>query len=198
MSSIVGHDNWVENEESLRSFFLESSWIIDSVGNKTTYAYDVNDRRIGETNATAKTIVYQYDLAGNQAYPFRDVPQGLTKGQFGDAADIIRASKAGQYSDDIVVQGSRTNGTARPNSDIDFGVRVPEDKFNQILNDRFGTPNPGSAKERTLQNAIETGKIQSGEAGLRPLRKQLESQLGIDVDISVIKQGGAFDQRPIY
>ena len=29
MSSIMGHDNWVENEESLRSFFLESSWIID-------------------------------------------------------------------------------------------------------------------------------------------------------------------------
>jgi YD repeat-containing protein len=37
--------------------------IIDSVGNKTTYAYDVNDRRIGETNATGKAIVYQYDLA---------------------------------------------------------------------------------------------------------------------------------------
>jgi hypothetical protein len=65
------------------------------------------------------------------------------------------------------------------------------------LNDRFGTPNPSSAKERTLQNAIETGKIQSGEAGLRPLRRQLESQLGIDVDISVIKQGEPFDQRPI-
>ncbi len=29
MSSIMGHDNWVENEESLRSFFLESFWIID-------------------------------------------------------------------------------------------------------------------------------------------------------------------------
>jgi hypothetical protein len=65
------------------------------------------------------------------------------------------------------------------------------------LNGRFGTLNPGSAKERTLQNAIETGKIQSGEAGLRLFRRQLESQLGIDVDISVIKQGGAFNQRPI-
>jgi hypothetical protein len=31
MSSIVSHDNWVENEESLRSFFLESSWIIEWV-----------------------------------------------------------------------------------------------------------------------------------------------------------------------
>jgi hypothetical protein len=29
MSSTIGHDNWVENEESLRSFFLESSWTVE-------------------------------------------------------------------------------------------------------------------------------------------------------------------------
>ncbi len=29
MSSKMGHDNWVENEECLRSFFLESFWIIE-------------------------------------------------------------------------------------------------------------------------------------------------------------------------
>jgi RHS repeat-associated protein len=138
-------------------------------------------RGIGQGIGNAVTLAggsKVFKSAYSEAYPFRGVPQGLTKGQFGDAADIIRASKAGQYSDDIVVQGSRANGTARPNSDIDFGVRAPEDKFNQILNDRFGTPNPGSAKERTLQNAIETGKIQSGEAGLRPLRKQLVKSIG--------------------
>lgn len=44
-----------------------------------------------------------------------------------------------------------------------------------------------------MQHAIKTGKIQSGEAGLRPLRKNLEKLLGKDVDISVIKKGGEFD-----
>jgi hypothetical protein len=29
MSSTMGHDNWVENEEGLRSFFMESSWIVE-------------------------------------------------------------------------------------------------------------------------------------------------------------------------
>ena len=38
-----------------------------------------------------------------------------------------------------------------------------------------------------------TGKIQAGEAGLSPLRKQLEKELGMEVDLSVIKAGGKFD-----
>ena len=44
--------------------------------------------------------------------------------------------------------------------------------------------------------AKETGKIQSGEAGLRGVRKDLESLLGKEVDISVIRQGGQFDKGP--
>ena len=33
------------------------------------------------------------------------------------------------------------------------------------------TPNSGTSKERTMLHAIEIGKIQAGEAGLRGLRK---------------------------
>jgi hypothetical protein len=47
-----------------------------------------------------------------------------------------------------------------------------------------------------MQHAIETGKIQSGEAGLRGVRKELEDQLNMPVDISVIREGGPFDQGP--
>jgi hypothetical protein len=36
-------------------------------------------------------------------------------------------------------------------------------------------------------------KIQSGEAKLSGLRKQLEKLLGKEVDISIIKEGGKFD-----
>jgi hypothetical protein len=60
----------------------------------------------------------------------------------------------------------------------------------------FGTPNPGSAKERTMLWAIQTGKIQAGEAGVGGVRKALEAQLGMDVDLSVIRQGGLFDNPP--
>ncbi|WP_379151048.1 nucleotidyltransferase domain-containing protein [Paenibacillus sp. sgz5001063] len=116
----------------------------------------------------------------------------MTSEQFNNASSIIR-QKVGSISDDIIVQGSRANGTARPDSDIDFAVRVSPEKFDELITQRFGTPNPGSVKERTMQHAIETGKIQSGEAGLRSLRQELQKALGMDVDISIVKSGGPFD-----
>jgi predicted nucleotidyltransferase len=105
-------------------------------------------------------------------------------------------SKAGHLGEDVVVQGSRAGGTAKPTSDIDFGIRVSPDEFDELVKTRFGTPNPGSAKERTMQNAMENGIIQAGEAGLRGLRKDLQQLLGIDVDISIIRKGGLFDNPP--
>ena len=66
-----------------------------------------------------------------------------------------------------------------------------------MIRERFGTPNPGSAKERTMIHAIETGKIQAGEAGLRGLRKELQEITGLDVDISIIRAGGLFDTPPM-
>ena len=47
-----------------------------------------------------------------------------------------------------------------------------------------------------MLHAIETGKIQAGEAGLRGLRKELEQIFGMEVDISIMKEGGAFDNPP--
>jgi hypothetical protein len=44
--------------------------------------------------------------------------------------------------------------------------------------------------------AIQTGKIQAGEAGLSGLRRTLKSNLGMDVDLSIIRQGGRFDNPP--
>ena len=123
------------------------------------------------------------------------LPQGLTKAQFEDAARLIR-SKAAGVSDDVVVHGSRAAGTAKPTSDIDFALRVSPEKFDELVKARFGKPNPGSAKEKTMLHAIETGKIQAGEAGLRSLRKELQDALGMEVDISIIRTGGPFDNPP--
>lgn len=124
------------------------------------------------------------------------VPQGLSDEQFAQLAQITRDG-AGNMSSDIVVQGSRAAGTAGPTSDIDIAVRVEQQQFDDLIQQRFGEPNPESAKWRTMQHAIETGKIQAGEAGLRWLRKQLESTLGMDVDISIILKNGPFDQGPM-
>jgi predicted nucleotidyltransferase len=124
-----------------------------------------------------------------------EVPQGLSEEQFAALSARVR-SAAGDYSSDIQVQGSRVKGTARPDSDIDIAIRVPKERFEEILRDRFGVPNPGSAKERTMRHARAKGKIQAGEAGLRSLRTALEVELGIEVDISVICIGGEFDVAP--
>lgn len=128
-------------------------------------------------------------------------PQGLTEQEFQAASSTVR-SRAGALGDDIVVQGSRASGTASRTSDLDIAIRVSPEKFDEILASSFGTPNPGSANLRTMQRAIETGKIQAGEVRLpgggrlSSVRREVQSQLGREVDLSVVRQGGAFDIGP--
>jgi hypothetical protein len=123
------------------------------------------------------------------------VPQGLTQAQFASISITVRAAVI-HLGQDLRVQGSRAEGNARDDSDLDLAIRVSSERFDAILSERFGTPNPGSAKEKTMQHARATGKIQAGEAGLRLLRKTLEADLNMEVDISVIREGGPFDQGP--
>jgi len=123
------------------------------------------------------------------------VPQGLTEEQFSALSAKVRAATR-HLSSDIHVHGSRAAGTARASSDLDIAIRVSVQQFDELLRRCFGTPNPGSAKERTLQRARATGKIQAGEVGLRLLRRDLETDLGMAVDLSVVCQAGAFDQGP--
>jgi hypothetical protein len=47
-----------------------------------------------------------------------------------------------------------------------------------------------------MQHAIETGKIQAGELRLGGLRQSLQTQLGMKVDLSVVRTGGPFDNGP--
>jgi len=125
----------------------------------------------------------------------KGAPKGITDAQFTEASALVRAeATARNLGNDVVIHGSRASGNPRMTADVDFAIRVDQAKFDQLIQERFKTPNPGSAKSKTMQNAIDTGKIQSGEAGLRPLRKQLESILHKDVDISIVKKGGPFDQ----
>ena len=125
-----------------------------------------------------------------------NLPQGLTDLQFSDLSTAVRARAAELgLGEDIVVQGSRAAGTARPGSDIDIAIRLSPEEFDNFLNNgsRLSNPNPGSVLEKTRLRAIETGKIQAGEARLSNQRRQLEQLLGIEVDLSVIRAGGPFD-----
>lgn len=124
-----------------------------------------------------------------------NLPEGVSPGQLDDAARRIR-STVGDLGDDVIVQGSRAGHSARPGSDIDFGLRVDPDRYEELVRQRFGTPNPGSAKERTMLEALERGRVHTGEAGLRQLRTSLQEALGRKVDISVIERGGLFDAEP--
>lgn len=124
------------------------------------------------------------------------LPQGISEAHFNEISDLVRtrANDMG-LGDDIFVQGSRAAGTARPTSDLDLAIRLsPEDFDNFLFNQsKLSNVNPASASERTLLHAIDTGKIQAGEARLSPLRRQLEGILNMEVDLSVIRAGGKFD-----
>ena len=121
--------------------------------------------------------------------------KGIGKNQLAEITVIIRNGTT-HIGDDVVFQGSRVSGAANELSDLDIAVRVSAEDFAELIAKRFGTPNPGSAKESTMLHAIETGKIQAGEAGLSGLRKQIQRIIGVDVDISVIQRGGNFDNGP--
>ena len=131
--------------------------------------------------------------ATGSAIPAMVKPQGVSLSQFRELSKMLK-DKVGNVGDDIFIQGSRATGTAKKKSDIDIGISVSNDQFNILVKKYFGSPNPGSAKEKTMLHALKTGKIQAGEAKLSQLRKQVEGFLGIETDISIIRQGSSFDK----
>jgi RHS repeat-associated protein len=125
------------------------------------------------------------------------LPDGLTAEQFEFLSQRVATTADSRgLGRDLVVHGSRAGGTARPTSDLDIAIRMDDAAFRDQIAQRFGTPNAGSAKERTMLRAIDTGKIQAGEAGLRPLRRDLQRLLGLEVDVSIVRRDGPFDQGP--
>ena len=121
------------------------------------------------------------------------IPQGFTKDSYGKFAKTLKEGIPDELGNNVRIQGSRASKTAGPDSDIDIAVVVDDATFDAAIIKAFGKPNVGSAKEKTMLHAIKTGKIQAGEAGLSGLRKKLEGMVKFNVDISIIKKNGAFD-----
>jgi len=122
-----------------------------------------------------------------------DLPIGISAAQLEDLAGLVTAAIR-QLNGMPVIHGSRESG----NAGVDIAILVDEAEFNRLLDESFGTPNPGSARELTMKHADLTGKIQSGDIGFVAVRRSIEALLGYDADISIIERGGPFYQGPYY
>ncbi|AFZ24727.1 hypothetical protein Cylst_2518 [Cylindrospermum stagnale PCC 7417] len=147
------------------------------------------------------------------------IPIGIPEKLFVQASQTAREMAAGLgYGSDIVVQGSRVRGYSMdfvngvlepvlkrvqpgPDTDLDVAVRLSQEAFNAALKKSFGTPNPGSAKAKTMGVAIEDGRIFGGDArpNLREIRKTIARILQMPEDkvqVTLVNTGGKFDSTP--
>lgn len=129
------------------------------------------------------------------------MPQGVDQAKFDSLSSTVRAkADVLGFGDDIFVQGSRAGGTARLDSDLDLAIRVSPEEFDRILNDpalsTLSNPNLGSALADTRAHAIEVGKLSAGRIRLSTFVTQLEEIIGLDVQLSIIRAGGRFDNGP--
>ena len=125
----------------------------------------------------------------------RNLPQGLDRAQATQAADLIRR-RAAHYGDDVVVQGSRAGYSVRPGSDIDIGMRVSPERFEQVIRARYSDVHEGPALDKFVAERMEHGIIHSRRAGLHPVVREIQRTVGCRVDLSVIRRGGPFDTEP--
>ena len=126
------------------------------------------------------------------------IPQGLSPAAFDRISGTVRGvvDRMG-LGDDVFVMGSRAGGTASAGSDLDIGIRVPSSQFDSLIDVYFSGAR--NARAETMRYAIRDGRIQAGEARLSRLSRQVASELGIpsrNVQISIIRAGGAFDNGP--
>lgn len=94
---------------------------------------------------------------------------------------------------EVIIQGSslRKAGAA----DIDIDIRVTGEELERIVKAKFGNANPGSAKEKTMIHALESGKIKLSQAGHKQARNEI-AELGVEFDISFVSKDGAFALEP--
>ncbi len=137
-------------------------------------------------------------------------PQGMTEEQFQLVSDRLRdrlrqeAARTGDLGDDLFIHGSRASGTAAPDADLDIGIRVSAERFDQLIQDRLLRVREGGDKWKTLQEAVRQGRLHAGEAGISGIRKEIQRlineamNLGFakGVQVTVIREAGPFDQGP--
>ncbi|GAA2923506.1 RHS repeat-associated core domain-containing protein [Streptomyces enissocaesilis] len=140
-----------------------------------------------------------FGLRGSRLEREYGIPQGISRSNFNAISNILKSrgvDKIGRVS----IQGSRAAQQAGAGSDLDIAVLVSPAKYDKMIADSYGAPNPGSARYRTMQHSIEVGKITAGDVKprLSRVRDQVQAEIGMKVDLSVIKIGGDLRQGPLY
>jgi len=69
--------------------------------------------------------------------------------------------------DEIFVIGSRAGGTAKVGSDLDIGIRVSRERFDELIGSTFA--NAKNANARTMEYVVRDGRIQANWTLERPL-----------------------------
>src|ERR1700678_1009822 len=96
----------------------------------------------------------------DRLFPKQGPPQGLTKEQFQQVSERLRqrlkqeAGRTDDLGDDLFVHGSRALGTAAPDADLDIGIRVSAERFDQLVQLRLVNVKVGGDKWKTLQRAL--------------------------------------------
>ena len=152
-------------------------------------------RYIGEHGTNNPRTFDKYVGPDGKPLPVLGLPQGYTLEQFRRFSKIA-AEGTRHLGGEVLVQGSRVVGKAKPGGDIDIAVRVSPEQFAALIKQSFKDPKPGLSTERTMLSAIQRGRIHCGEAGLTAVKKQLEEIAKTGVDLSIIMIGGLFDQGP--
>jgi hypothetical protein len=154
------------------------------------------------SSEAAGSALAQTVTRANPGMVFSDsliLPVGKTQGTFDDAVGLLRNGlKQKDYNGDLLLHGSRVGGRPTGKSDFDFAIRVSPDEFNRIATNRLKGLKVGGDKWQTIQHGIRVGKLQRGEIGLSGVGKAMQRLLDVEMDISVIKAGGEFDQGPWY
>jgi RHS repeat-associated protein len=176
----------------LYNLFNDSKIVGTSIINGPQHSTDLAENKIDEKGRIMAFTNVTGTLLSLGEFASIPRPQGINAKDFSAMSKYLK-STVGDISNDIVVQGSRASGTATATSDVDIAIKVAPEQFDELISKAFGTPNVGSAKWKTMQHAIKTGKITTGDAGLRSVKNGLLEILDMKVDLSVIKKGGPFD-----
>ena len=89
--------------------------------------------------AESEKARYNYDRIFVKPGP----PQGLTEEQFQEMSDVLRkrlqedSSRTGDFGGDIFIHGSRASYTAIADADLDIGIRVSEESFHRLIQERL-------------------------------------------------------------
>lgn len=114
------------------------------------------------------------------------------------------AGRTGDLGDDIFVHGSRGSGIAATDADLDIGIRVSAGRFDQLIRERLARVAGGGDRCKTLQRAIQQGRLHQGEAGIsgvsREVQRLINEEMGLGftkgVQVTIIREAGPFDQGP--